>query len=259
MKLARYTRLEARHAVGRTPLVGLVVGVALLALTQVLTPLLPAAAIDFLERAFHIQGLGAVILLNDYLALSTVLFFVGVSQLQRVTIAPREERHLDLLLSKPVSPRRLLAARAGPVLASTLGLGLALSAGCALAVAPYVGSGDGTVLGALSAGLVVSAATVVQLALVNLVFLVLADGFQALLVAFVAWVLPLMPTSVFLYRPDLFEGRAALTQALVVPANLIWNDAAGPALAIGAVLAAIAAGAAAVVAGGGLLARTETR
>lgn len=241
--LARYRRMEARFIVGRAPVVGGLAGLLLFGLTQVITPLLPGSLIAFLERAFLIRGLGDVILLNDYLALYTVIFFVGLTQLLGVMVAPREERQLDLLLCKPVPPRRFLSARVGPVLLSTLALGLALSAGCALAVAPYAAaSTGGSALGAFGAGALITAAVIGLLGLLNLVFLSITDGFQALITGFVFWVLPLMPTSVYLYRPDLFEGRAALTSALVSPANLIWHDAVMPLVAaLGLLVAGLSA------------------
>ncbi|MES2641978.1 MAG: hypothetical protein V4850_20985 [Myxococcota bacterium] len=258
--LARYRRLEARHALGRAPLVGLVAGLALLVATQIVMPLVPAPAIGLLEQAFRVRGLGAVVLLNDYLALSTVLFFVGVSQLLQVIVAPREERQLDLLLTKPIAPATFLAARTTPVLISTGVLGAILSVGCALAMLPYEAAGaDGTALGAFGAGLVVTAATILQLAAVNVVFLRISDGFAALMVAFIVWVLPLLPASAFIYRPDLFDGSAALTTALVAPANLLWHDGAMPIVAAVGLLVAGVASATLVRLGGWTLGRMDLR
>lgn len=258
--LARYRRLEALHAVGRVPLFGALAGLALLVVSQLLLPLLPPAAVGFLEQAFRIRGMGAIVLLNDYLALYAVVFFVGMTQMLRVVVTPREERQLDLLLAKPLPPSTLLAARSTPVLLGTAALGVALSAGCAVAMLPFVAPGaDGSVLGAFGAGLVVTALTLLQLAVANVAFLYVTDSFQALLLSFVVWVLPLLPTSVFLYRPDLFEGRAALTAALVLPANLLWHDGAMP---IAAVVGLVAAGVGAAVlvrVGGSLLARLDLR
>lgn len=258
--LARYRRLEARHALGRAPLVGLVAGVGLLVATQVVLPLVPQTAIHLLEQAFRIRGMGAVVLLNDYLAVSTVLYFVGIAQLLQVIVGPREERQLDLLLTKPIAPATFLAARTTPVLVATGALGVLLSLGCALAMAPYAAAGaDGTVLGAFGAGLVVTAVTILQLAVANIVFLRIADGFQALLVAFVLWVVPLLPASAFIYRPDLFEGSATATSALVAPANLLWHDGAMPIVAGVALLVAGIAAAALVRLGGWGLGRMDLR
>jgi len=187
-------------------------------------PLVPAAAIQLLERAFLLRGMGAVTLMNDYLAVYTVLFFAGLGQLNRAVITPREQRQLELLLSKPIRRTDFLAARCQPVLLATALLGVALGVACALAAAPYAGQ-DVTPLGAFGATLVILALVLMELALLNVVFLLLRDGFQALLVAFVVWVLPLIGTSVFIYRPDVFEGHPLATQLLVMPANLVWLDA----------------------------------
>jgi ABC-type Na+ efflux pump permease subunit len=258
--LRDYRRLEARHAVGRAPLVGFAAGVVLLAISQIVTPLLPAQAISVLEQAFHIRGMGAVILLNDHLAVYTVLYFVGISQLLQGLVAPREERQLDLLLAKPVPPEVFLAARVLPILASVAVLGGALSVGCALAVAPYTGPGeDVTVLGTFAAGLFLSVLTAAMLAGLCPVLVGIHDSFQGLLLSLVAWVLPLLPASAFVYRPDVFEGPKAAATALVSPANLIWYDAWMPVAA--AVAGFLAAGVVVVSVriAGGRLGRLDSR
>jgi len=51
------------------------------------------------------------------------------------------------------------------------------------------------------------------------------DAFHALLVGSLVWLLPLMPTAVMIYRPDVYEGRAVLRSVITLP-SLVWHDAA---------------------------------
>ncbi len=256
--MTRYVQAELRAGLGPAPLFGLLFGLALIGASQWIMPRVPESAIALLGRSYHLDGLGPVMLLNDLLAVSTVLFFVGVSQLAAVIVTPREERQLDLLLSKPVSPTTFLAARTLPALASTLVLGTLLSAACALAMVPYAGGQVSASIG-FATSLGVTAITLVQLAVASLVYVRVTDGFQALLVAFALWLTPLLPTSIYLYRPDLFTSRPGLAEGVVMPANLIWlgSDAMLVALSgigVAGVVAAIALGL-----GGGMLGRMELR
>lgn len=254
--MSRYLRAELRHSVGSAPWLGLGAGLALIGASQWIIPRVPEGALRVLERSYQLQGLGEVLLLNDLLALGAVLFFVGASQLHRVLVAPREERQLDLLLSKPVTRERFLLARTLPVLGATLLLGVVLSAACALAMAPYAGGRVGPGLG-LAAGLGVTATTIAQLALANLLHLRTRDGFQALLASFGLWILPLLPTSVYLYRPDLFEARPGLASWVVAPVNWLWlGEQAGLVAGLGLLAAGLLAAGSAWL-GGRALARAE--
>jgi hypothetical protein len=256
--LLGYFALEARRAAGAPVGAALVAGLVLLGATQVLLPLLPESAISLLRQAFHLRGMASVVLLNDYLAVYAVLFFGGVAQLFGVVALPREARTLDLLLAKPVTGAQFVTARALPVLASTVAQGgiLALACGAAAAFAASE-PGDSTAAGAFAATLVLTAGVVVLLALVNLILVRVADTAQGLLIAFVAWTLPLLPASVMVYRPDLFEGHALTASLLVLPANLVWHEAAMLAAAPAALAAAMAIALALTAGAGVLLERGE--
>ena len=244
--LSRYQRMELRSVGGPLTVMGLAVGLVLVAVTQAVIPALPEMANALLQKAFHIEGLGAVTLLNDYLAVSMVLFFVGVSQLTRVLVMPREQRQLDVLLSKPLRRGAFLTARAIPVLLSTLALGVVLGLACAAAAWQWRAPGETvTAAGAFGSVLVVTSLTLVQLAVLHVVFLFVRDAFQALMVAFVVWMVPLAPASAFIYRPDLFDGDNSVPMLLVTPANLVWMDA--QALEAGVIMLAAAALACAVL------------
>ena len=230
--LSLYFLIEARAGVLRGPLVGLLAGAAMIAATHLLVPRLPQTAISVLEKSFVIKGPAALLLLNDYLAIYAALFFAGFAELLRALVAPREERQLELLLSKPISPSTLVRARAVPVLVA-VGFGaVALGASLALAIAPISSPASATAAGAFGGALLLGAVTVVLLAALTPLLVQSRDGFEALVVGFIVWTLPLLPSTAFLYRPDLFAGRPALASALVAPANLIWHDAAMPVLGL---------------------------
>jgi hypothetical protein len=230
--LRLYFTIEARAGALRGPLVGLMAGAAMIAVTHLVVPRLPPTAISVLEKSFAIQGPAALLLINDYLALYAALFFAGFAELLRALVAPREERHLELLLSKPLSPSTFVRARAAPVLAAVGLAAAALGAGLSIAIAPVSSPASATAAGAFGASIVIGSAVVAQLAALSPLLVRSRDGFEALIVGFVVWVAPLLPATAFLYRPDLFEGRPALASALVLPANLIWHDASMPMLAL---------------------------
>lgn len=254
--LRPYLWLEARAFALRGPLVGLLAGAAMIGATHAAVPRLPASALSVLEASFHVRGTAALLLLNDYLALYTALFFGGFAELSRALAAPREERQLEILLAKPVPAPVLVAARAAPVLAMTWLAGAALGGAVALAIRPVGSPGSATAAGALGGAVVLASFTVALLAALTPLLVRSRDGFEALVLGFVAWVAPLMPSTAFLYRPDLFEGRGALATALVAPANLVWLDASLPAAAPLTTAVAAALAAALIRLAGGVLRRT---
>ncbi|WP_437485686.1 hypothetical protein WME75_01570 [Sorangium sp. So ce1014] len=255
--LRGYFALEARHAPRRTSLVAAIAGVLVVLGTHALLVRVPAQVVRFLEQAFEIEGMAAVLLINDLLATYFVAYFVALTGLVNATVTAREEHRLELLLAKPIRARVLLAARTAPSLLAGAGAGVVVAACTALAVAPYIEANDGvSVAGALGGGLFLVALAVALLSALLPLLVRMRDGFHALLVASAVWVAPLMPTAAFMYRPDAFEAREGLRDGLVL-ASLLWNDATsawlGPAaLAIAVPLAVIA-----VAAAGELLERTD--
>ncbi|OJH40680.1 hypothetical protein [Cystobacter ferrugineus] len=229
--LRRYRLIEARHALGWLPLVSLLVGIAMVVFTAVLMPLFPPPVITFMERAFLIRGMGAVILLNEYVGIYLMVFFGGATGLIRALVEPRENRALDMLLSKPISRRAFLMARVGPVLLASMAVGVVMSLVLGLVVRPFTGEGANvSVAGAVGAGLIFTALAVVLLCVLVVPLLLVHDALQGLLIAFAMWILPMIPTAVLLYRPDLYEGRDRLRDLLVLGPNLLWYDAAVPRL-----------------------------
>lgn len=253
--LAEYRRAEARHAPRRIAVLAALAGLAMIALCQWLFPRLPAQVNDFLKVAYHLEDLAAVILFNDYAGVYFTTFFAGIFGLLGVVVVPREERQLELLLCKPVPAAEFLAARTWPVLVMTTLVGLVLALACAAATLAYPGASVSPA-GALGAGLAMTALVLVQMTALSVLFVRISESMNALLLALAVALVPMVPSAVYLYRPDLFAGRPGLAHATVL-ANLVWFERTlvwlGPAL----LLVALAGAALGVRAGGRLLTRSD--
>lgn len=250
--------LEARLAQRRAPLLVAAFGLVAVPLVHVIMPRMPRQALRFLELGFRLRDMGGILVINDYCAVYFAVFFAGLAGLLQVVVAPREERRLELLLSKPVRAADFLIARALPVLGMAALIGLVMAGENALAIAPYAGAGASvSVAGAFGASLLLTALALVQLALLNMLYVRVADIFQAYMLAFILWFLPILPTATFLYRPDLFEGPTPLGAMVMV--NLVWQDAACAWLGPLALVVALAMTVPLVRAAGVLLERSDTR
>lgn len=255
--LADYRRAELRQAPYRIALYTCLAGLAMIAGCQLLFTRMPMQVIDFMRAAFHLGDLGGVVLFNDYVAVYFCAFFVGMFGLLGVVVGPREEHQLELLLSKPVPAADFLAARTWPVLTMLTVVGVVLAAGCALATLPYLGTHSSvSPAGALGAGLAMTAMVLVQVTALSVAFVRVAESMNALLLALLVALVPMLPSAVFLYRPDLFVDRPDLA-AVTVLANLVWYDEIlawlGPTLLVLALLLAVVG----VRAGGRLLTRAS--
>ncbi len=231
-----YVREELRRALGRRHLVLLGLGVAVAAIDAVITPRLPGFALEFLRTSLRLESMADLILVNDYLGQYFLVAIAGAFELLRVYVGPAEARELDLYLAKPIGRARFLAARSAPALASVLLLGVGLSLANALTLWPWLGSA--ALVPVLSAGLTITAASLALMAILNLAFLGLREVEHAVLLAFAAIVAPLLPTSVLIYRPDLFEGPS-ISPALAFPASLLWGGGVSPGTAALALAAAV--------------------
>ncbi|MEO8083210.1 MAG: hypothetical protein ABI780_05260 [Ardenticatenales bacterium] len=238
--LRRYFALEA----GRTPrrLDGAVaIGAVVVVLaTHALMARLPAGLIHFLEQAFRIKGLASVIVANDLLAAYFATFFVGLIGVLEATVGAREANRLEIVLAKPVRARVLLAARSAPVLLAAAVVGAVVSLAVAVSIRAYLVPGDPlTTSASLGSCLFMVALALLCLAVLLPLFVRMRDGFHALLAAIILWLIPLMPTAVFIYRPDVFDGHPGLADWIVMP-SLLWHGAAvawfGPAALVGAAL-----------------------
>jgi hypothetical protein len=229
---------ELREAFSRH-FMGTFVGAALLGVLLALwLPHWPETTYQFFVRVFHLNNWSEIVLMNDYCGLFVVIYWVGIFKLLRVYVVPKEERYLELLLSKPLSRRDYLLARLIPIISSTIVAGSAAAAVqglCAaalgLAVEPRSFSVTVGVIVSLSACLI---------GLVNLLILYTNDSYTALLIAFLPLMVTLLPGITFMYRPDVFELAPALRDILVFPLNLIWYPGFtrqwGAAIAVGLLL-----------------------
>lgn len=258
--LRRYRLLEARQAAGGAQLVSLLVGLVIVFGTALFIPLLPAAVNAFMERAFLIHGLGAVVLVNVYTGIYFMAFFCGVAGLMRALVEPRENRSLEMLLSKPISRRAFLLARAGPILLASSAVGAVMSLATGLAARPFTGEGSSvSVAGAIGSGLILTALAVLLLAVLVVPMLLVRDSFQGLIIAFALWMIPMIPTVLLLYRPDVYEGRERLRDLITLGPNLVWFDASVPVLALGAIAVALVGSWGVLGLGARVFERTELR
>ncbi|MDI1428459.1 hypothetical protein [Polyangium sorediatum] len=224
--LRDYFLLEARHAPRRAPIVAALVGGLGVLGTHALLVRFPARALHFLEQAFDLRGLASVLLINDLMAAYFAPYFVGLAGLLGAIVTAREEGQLEVLLAKPIHARVLLAARVGPILGAAALTGAAIAIATGLSILPHLAPGDMvSAAGALGGGLFLTAFALLLLALLLPLLVRMRDAFHALLVGSLVWLLPLMPTAVMIYRPDVYEGRAALRSAITLP-SLVWHDAA---------------------------------
>ncbi|WP_437571077.1 hypothetical protein [Sorangium sp. So ce542] len=257
--LRGYFAHEARRAPRRTSLAAAIAGALVVLGTHALLVRMPAQLIRFMEQAFGIEGMAAVLLINDLLAVYFVAYFVALAGLVDATVTAREEHRLEILLAKPIRARVLLAARTAPSLLAGAGAGAAVAACTALAVAPHIAANDMvSAAGALGGGLALVALALALLSALLPLFARMRDGFHALLVASAVWLAPLLPTAAFMYRPDAFEAREGLRDAVVL-ASLLWNDATSAWLGPAALALAVPLAAIAIAAAGVLLERADAR
>jgi hypothetical protein len=68
-----------------------------------LFPSMPEAIYRFFKKVFAMNNWTEIILINDFTGIFFILFWIGVIDLLRVYVLPKEEGYLELLLSKPLS------------------------------------------------------------------------------------------------------------------------------------------------------------
>ena len=197
-------------------------GIGEIVLMHTLVPRLPKQAMTFLQQGFHLNHIAAVLFCNDIFAVYFAAFFAGLAGLLRVLIAFRQERQ---------------AARSYAVLGSAFLTGMIVATGCVIATTPV--DGNVTSAGALGAAAAITAMVLTQLSILNILFVRIRNTVHALLIACFVWLVPMMPSAAFLYRPDLFEGHDRLMAGFVI-VTFISNDKdwvwLGPTLLVVAVL-----------------------
>lgn len=232
---------ELREAFGPR-ILGSFGGVSLMGILIALwLPHWPESIYRFFVRVFYLNNWSEIVLANNYCGLYIVIYWVGIFRLLRVYVVPKEERYLELLLSKPLSRRDYLFAKLIPIICSTIVTGSAAATVHGLSAAALGLTVEPSSFAA-TAGVIV-ALSVCLIALVNLLILYTNDSYAALLVAFVPLMVTIFPGMIFMYRPDVFESAPALRDLLVFPMNLIWYAGfathCGGAIVIGLLFAAM--------------------
>jgi hypothetical protein len=220
---ARMLKVEFATGLGVRHLVLLAAFPVLASLLTVWMPTFPRPVYDFFAQVFRVRGWTDIVLVNVYTGLFFVLYWFGVVDALRIYVAPLEERHLALIMSKPLRRSTYMLARLTPIFT------VLVVAGGAAAVASLI-TLDAMALPAdtaaiLSGSAISIALALVVLALVNLLMLWTRDTYTAMGVAFLPMFVFFLPTAVYMYRPDIFEGRQAALDLLTFPLNLVWRSA----------------------------------
>lgn len=188
-----------------------------------LLPTMPESIYRFFKKVFSLNNWTEIILINDFTGVFFALFWVGVVDLLRVYVLPKEEGYLGLLLAKPLSRTQYLFARALPVFTVIFVMGIVLSLFLPLKIALINGAADLHLARVVCAGLVTTALVLALLALLNLIFLFAGETYYAVLLAFLLFALVVLPSGVYVYRPDIFQFHTALRDLFVFPGNLLWH------------------------------------
>jgi hypothetical protein len=135
-------------------------------------------------------------------------------------VVPREERYLDVLLSKPLTRRAYMAAKLVPILLVTTAIGVITAAvhwralrAAGLAYDPCAYAG---------AAAVIIGWTVCLVGLVTLLILPARETSSAVLIAFIPALASMFPGMIYIYRPDVFATVPAVRDVVVCPMNLLW-------------------------------------
>ena len=189
-------------------------------------PLFPATVERFFEAIFQVEGWTQIVVLNDFMAIYTVIFWLGLFDVLRAVVVPTG--YLDVLLSKPLSRSRYLFAKLAPAFGSVALVGLVGGLAHGLSAA-WVGPLDA---GAFAAGVAVTIGlAALCCAVVTVATLYLRETYHAIVIGFAIWMATLLPGSIYMYRPDVFTRYEGLHEAIVYPMNVVWMDASGVTIA----------------------------
>jgi ABC-type transport system involved in multi-copper enzyme maturation permease subunit len=239
--LSDYSRYEIRSAVRPYHLAVLTSFMAGSVGLSFLFPSMPEAIYRFFKKVFAMNNWTEIILINDFMGIFFILFWIGMIDLLRVYVLPKEEGYLELLLSKPLSRAQYLFANVLPAFGVLAGIGGILSLFLPLKIAIINGTADLHLAGVVCAGMVTTALALSLLALLNLVFLFAKETYYAVLLAFVVFTLAVLPGSLFMYRPDVFQDHPLLRNLIIFPGNLLWFSESLPKITPIILLSAITA------------------
>jgi ABC-type Na+ efflux pump permease subunit len=205
-------------------------------------PTFPESVYRFFKRVFQLAGWSEIAVANDMAGLFFFIYWISVFDVLTIYIQPLEERRLDLLLSKPLTRAQYLLAKLVPVLL-TLFIMFVIGAMAHWLALTAVGLGYPP-RALLGANFVLFAWTVFLVSIFNLAVLGARDTYIALLVAFVPMMVSILPSTIYMYRPDVFEAAPLLRALSVFPLNLVWfpDFSASWGFALGSLLLGMSAG-----------------
>ena len=178
------------------------------------------AVFRFFERVFQLDDWARIVVANDLTGLWFFIYWIAVFDVLTIYVVPLEERRLDLYLSKPLSRRAYMVARLVPVLLTSIGIYTASVGVCWLTLRmAQLAYPAAAFIGAAGA---VLAWTLTLVALVNLAALWTRESYAALLCAFILMALAILPSTFYMYRPDIFTDAPKVRDLIVFPLNLIW-------------------------------------
>lgn len=234
-------RAEFGRSLGRRHFVS-ASGLALLGvLLAYWLPLFPRSVHRFFAGVLGLESWPEIVIANNFTGIFFCTYWIGAFDLLLISVVPREERYLDLLLSKPLTRRAYLMAKLVPILLIAIATGLiAASAhwlgmrGAGLDYDPSAYAGSTAIVLAWSVCLI---------ALTNVLILQSRDAYSALLIAFIPGFATMFPGAISMYRPDIFDGMPALRNLTAFPMNLLWFPEVGArqGWAIAAMMLAVAA------------------
>jgi hypothetical protein len=252
-----YSKREARAAFRLYHLVVLAGCMAGSVGLSYLLPSMPATIYRFFRKVFAMNNWTEIILANDLAGVFFALYWVGVIDMLRVYTLPKEESYLELLLSKPLGRTQYIYARALPAFGMIGMMGIIMSFFLPLKIAIINSPADLHLSSVLCAGFVTTAYALMLLALLNMAFLFSSETYYSMLIAFILFALVLLPGSIFMYRPDVFQDHAALRDLIVFPCNLLWRGESLPKVTPALALSAVTVSAILLVGSGRCLRRID--
>jgi ABC-type Na+ efflux pump permease subunit len=205
-------------------------------------PTLPESVFRFFRRVFQLPSWPEIAVANDMAGLFFFVYWIGVFDVLAIYVQPLEERRLDLVLSKPLTRAEYLWAKLVPIVLVVVALFLIGALAHCLALQA---AGLAYPLRALGgANFALLAWTILLVCLINLIVLSVRDTYTALLVAFVPMLVTILPGTIYMYRPDIFESVPRVRDLVVFPLNLVWFQAfsANWGFLLGTLFLALAAG-----------------
>ena len=218
---AALLRIELTRAFGHRQAIGLAAIALMGVLLAFWLPTFPESVHLFFQRVFQLPNWPAIVFANDLTGIMFFVYWIGVFDVLAIYVVPLEERHLDLFLSKPLTRRQYMLARLIPIMLVLTALG-AISA--LLHWFALVAAGlDYPWLPYLGASAAVIAWTVCLVGIVNLAILSARETYTAALIAFIPIAVAILPGSIYMYRPDLFDGAPQFRAVFVFPMTLLWH------------------------------------